>query len=117
MTGTTRSSADISPRAQAHSLSRLHRGIREMDLILGQFADDEIATLSDEELDELERIMAEEDADLVKYTSPAKSPCRRFTDAALRTHRLLPARLRPHPEAAILISVISLPEIRCEQAR
>ncbi len=50
-----------------------------MDLILGQFADDEIATLSDEELDELERIMAEEDADLcVKYITGEK-PVPRFT--------------------------------------
>ncbi len=32
-----------------------HRGIREMDLVLGRFADAEIATLSDGELDEYER--------------------------------------------------------------
>jgi antitoxin CptB len=38
-----------------------------MDLILGQFADDEIASLGDEDLDELERIMDQEDADLVKW--------------------------------------------------
>ena len=32
-----------------------HRGIREMDLVLGGFADRELAALSDAELDELER--------------------------------------------------------------
>lgn len=67
MTGTTRSSADISPRRKRILFRAWHRGIREMDLILGQFADDEIATLSDAELDELERVMGEEDADLVKW--------------------------------------------------
>ncbi len=72
MTGTTRSSADISPRRKRILFRAWHRGIREMDLILGQFADDEIATLSDEELDELERIMAEEDADLVKFITGEK---------------------------------------------
>jgi antitoxin CptB len=32
-----------------------HRGIREMDLVLGRFADTHLAALSDPELDELER--------------------------------------------------------------
>ena len=32
-----------------------HRGIREMDLVLGRFADAHLAILSDVELDELER--------------------------------------------------------------
>jgi antitoxin CptB len=32
-----------------------HRGIREMDLVLGRFADAHLAALSDRELDELER--------------------------------------------------------------
>jgi antitoxin CptB len=32
-----------------------HRGIREMDLVLGPFADAELARLSDAELDEYER--------------------------------------------------------------
>lgn len=67
MTGTTRSSADISARRKRILFRAWHRGIREMDLILGQFADDEIATLGDAELDELERVMANEDADLVKW--------------------------------------------------
>jgi antitoxin CptB len=67
MTGTTRSSADISPRRKRILFRAWHRGIREMDLILGQFADDEIGNLSEDQLDELEVIMAEEDADLVKW--------------------------------------------------
>jgi antitoxin CptB len=32
-----------------------HRGIREMDLVLGRFADAHLAALNDRELDELER--------------------------------------------------------------
>jgi antitoxin CptB len=32
-----------------------HRGIREMDLVLGRFADAHLAALSEAELDELER--------------------------------------------------------------
>ena len=72
MTGTTRSSAEIDPRRKRILFRCWHRGIREMDLVLGAFADAEIATLSDAELDELERIMAEEDNDLVKWVTGEK---------------------------------------------
>ena len=41
-----------------------HRGTREMDLILGRFADAEIATLSDDELGTLERLIEVPDPDL-----------------------------------------------------
>lgn len=41
-----------------------HRGTREMDLILGRFADAEIASLSDDELTELERLIEIPDPDL-----------------------------------------------------
>ena len=69
MTGTTRSSADIDPRRKRILFRCWHRGIREMDLVLGAFADAEIARLTETELDELEAIMAEEDADLVKWVT------------------------------------------------
>jgi antitoxin CptB len=72
MTGTTRSSAEISPRRKRILFRAWHRGIREMDLILGQFADDEISNLSDAQLDELEIIMDEEDADLVNWITGLK---------------------------------------------
>ena len=41
-----------------------HRGTREMDLILGRFADAEIANLGDDELTELERLIEIPDPDL-----------------------------------------------------
>ena len=72
MTGTTRSSAEIDPRRKRILFRCWHRGIREMDLVLGSFADAEIETLSEAELDELERIMAEEDNDLVKWVTGEK---------------------------------------------
>ncbi|MCM2292938.1 succinate dehydrogenase assembly factor 2 [Allorhizobium sp. BGMRC 0089] len=71
MTGLVMSSADLDPRRRRILYRCWHRGIREMDLILGQFAEAEIAALSDAELDELERIMAEEDNDLIKFINGA----------------------------------------------
>jgi len=41
-----------------------HRGTREMDLILGRFADAEIGNLSDDELTQLETLLEEADPDL-----------------------------------------------------
>ncbi len=67
MTGLTRTSADLTPRRKRMLYRAWHRGIREMDLILGQFAEDRIADLSEEQLDAVEAIMSEEDGDLIKW--------------------------------------------------
>ncbi|MFB2606775.1 succinate dehydrogenase assembly factor 2, partial [Rhizobium phaseoli] len=66
-TGVTLTSAGLDPRRRRILFRCWHRGIREMDLVFGQFAEAEIATLSDAELDEFETIMAEEDNDLVRW--------------------------------------------------
>jgi antitoxin CptB len=67
MTGTTRSSAELDPRRRRTLFRAWHRGMREMDLVLGQFADAEIATLDEQGLAEFERILEVEDKDLVKW--------------------------------------------------
>ncbi|HTO63357.1 MAG TPA: succinate dehydrogenase assembly factor 2 [Bradyrhizobium sp.] len=64
MTGTTRSSDGLDARRKRLLFRCWHRGTREMDLILGRFADAEIATLPDDELDELERLIELPDPDL-----------------------------------------------------
>jgi antitoxin CptB len=57
MTGTTISSEGLDPRRRKLLFRSWHRGMREMDLILGSFADAEIARLSDAELDDYERLL------------------------------------------------------------
>jgi len=64
MTGTTRSSGGLDERRKRLLFRCWHRGTREMDLILGRFADAEIATLSDDELTTLERLIEVPDPDL-----------------------------------------------------
>ncbi len=56
MTGTTRSSEGLDARRKRLLFRCWHRGTREMDLIMGRFADAAIAALSDAELDALERL-------------------------------------------------------------
>jgi antitoxin CptB len=54
MTGTGISSDGLDARRRRLLFRSWHRGIREMDLVLGRFADAHIAELSDAELDEVE---------------------------------------------------------------
>ena len=42
-----------------------HRGIKEMDIILGRFATEELDGLGDEQVDDFERLMEEQDRDLL----------------------------------------------------
>ena len=64
MTGTTRSSDGLDDRRKRLLFRCWHRGTREMDLILGRFADAEIADMRDVELAELERLIEVPDPDL-----------------------------------------------------
>lgn len=64
MTGTTRSSSGLDDRRKRLLFRCWHRGTREMDLILGRFADAEIGNLSDDELTQLERLLDLNDPDL-----------------------------------------------------
>ncbi|CAN7475777.1 succinate dehydrogenase assembly factor 2 [Phyllobacterium sp. LjRoot231] len=75
MTGSSRTTTDLPPRQRRILFRSWHRGMREMDLILGQFADAHIDTLSDEELDQYEALMEALDRDLLKWvTGEAEVP-------------------------------------------
>ena len=73
MSGTQRSSADLDPRRRKILFRCWHRGMREVDLLLGQFADARIDQLSEAELDQLENFMEAQDADIFRG-SPARNP-------------------------------------------
>jgi antitoxin CptB len=64
MTGTTLSTSTLDPRRKRLLYRCWHRGTREMDLILGRFADAEISDLRDDELEQLERLLELPDPDL-----------------------------------------------------
>jgi antitoxin CptB len=64
MTGSTRSSGGLDDRRKRLLFRCWHRGTREMDLILGRFADAEIANLSEAELAQFEYLMDVPDPDL-----------------------------------------------------
>ncbi len=69
MTGTTRSSADLSERKRRLLFRSWHRGIRETDLLLGRFADAHIADMTDGDLDEYERLLEVQDQDIYGWVT------------------------------------------------
>ena len=69
MTGTTRSSADLDARRRRALFRAWHRGMREMDLVLGRFADEEIGTLNEEELRQFEQLLEVPDTELLKWVT------------------------------------------------
>ncbi|MGB3389874.1 MAG: succinate dehydrogenase assembly factor 2 [Pseudaminobacter sp.] len=73
MTGTTRSSDGLDARRRKLLFRSWHRGMREMDLILGGFADSAIHQLSETELDEYEAMLELQDADLLSWVTGERS--------------------------------------------
>ena len=67
MSGTTRTSADLDPRRRRTLFRAWHRGIREMDLIMGRFADVHLAAFTDAELDEFEHLLDALENDLLSW--------------------------------------------------
>jgi antitoxin CptB len=77
-------------------LRRLHlrswrRGTREMDLILGRFADVELPALIADELDSYESLLEENDQDLYRWVSGSVAVPRRHTSIVgrIRAHHRL----------------------------
>lgn len=64
MTGLSRSTEGLDPRRKRILFRAWHRGIREMDLLLGRYAETMIETLSETELGAFEQLIALDDHDL-----------------------------------------------------
>lgn len=72
-TGTRLSSEGLDPRRRRLLFRCWHRGIREMDLVLGRFADARLPALSDRELDELEGWMEIPDQQMFAFVNGAET--------------------------------------------
>jgi antitoxin CptB len=67
MTGTTRTSDGLDHRRRKILFRAWHRGIKEMDLIMGRFADARLDQLAAGELDEFELLMQVPDQQLYAW--------------------------------------------------
>lgn len=67
MSGTTLNAGNLDPLRRKLLFRAWHRGMREMDLLMGAFADAHIETMTDDELQQFEQIITYPDADLFKW--------------------------------------------------
>ena len=72
MTGTTRTSDGLDARRRRALFRAWHRGIREMDLLLGTFADTHIGDLDDARMDAFEALMEVPDQELLSWFTGAE---------------------------------------------
>lgn len=73
MTPAPASTAEMDSRRRRIAFRCWHRGTREMDLILGRFADACLPSMSDDELDRLEALLDLADQDLFAWITGAVS--------------------------------------------
>jgi antitoxin CptB len=84
VTGLSRSSQGLDPRRKRILFRAWHRGIREMDLLLGRYAEAVIETLSEAELDAFEQLIALDDHDLYGWLTDREPVPPEHDDAMFR---------------------------------
>jgi antitoxin CptB len=96
VSGSRISSHGLDARRRRLLFRSWHRGIQEMDLVLGRFADAQIALLSDAELDDYERLLEIPDQQMFAWVSGAEATPAEVDSALFRRlrdfHRDGPAR-------------------------
>ena len=86
-TGTNLSSKGLDPRRRRLLFRCWHRGIREMDFVLGGFADAQLESLTEAELDELERWLEVPDQQIFAWANGMEVTPRDFDTALFRRLR------------------------------
>ena len=90
---------DIAMRRKRLRYRAWHRGTKEMDLILGPFADAHTPDMDTAELDRLEALMNEEDPPLLRWVMGQEEPPahvdRDFLDHVIADHQARLTNERP----------------------
>jgi antitoxin CptB len=95
MTGSDLSSAGLDARRRRILFRAWRRGLREMDLVMGRFADARLPGMSEAELDLFERLLDAPDPSVLAWITGEEAVPLEFD-----THLL--AQLRLAPSAALL---------------
>ncbi len=94
MSGSMLSSAALDARRRRILFRAWRRGMREMDLVMGQFADANLPTMSEPELDEFERLLDAPDPEVLAWITGEEATPPEFETPLF-------ARLRDAPSAAL----------------
>ena len=71
-------SEDTETRLKRLRMRAWRRGMKETDLLLGQFADRALSELNASDLDSFERLLAKNDQDILAWATGASEPPREF---------------------------------------
>jgi len=97
---TERSSEGLDVRRRKLLFRAWRRGVREMDLIMGRFADAHIETFDEAGLDDFERLIEAPNASLYAWVVGAEAIPANYDTAVLASLRSFHARTgKPSPEA------------------
>lgn len=76
--------SDVATRVRRLRFRSWHRGTREMDLILGGFADKHLDGFTDDELDQFEAMLGENDPDIYNWITGRETPPESADSAVLQ---------------------------------
>jgi antitoxin CptB len=94
MTETTGADGGLAARRRKLKFRSWHRGMREVDLIMGRFADAFVDTMGPAELDAYERLIETPDPDLLGWVLAERPPPAELDSLMLR--RLRAFHRAPH---------------------
>ena len=98
MGGSTRTSADLDVRRRRVLFRAWHRGLREMDILMGRFADAEIGTMPEADLDAFERLIEVPDQDLFRWITGEDEAPSNYDTAVFRRLKAFHSHAAPiHP--------------------
>src|SRR5579871_6137959 len=100
MSGSTLSSASLDERRRRILFRAWRRGLREMDLVMGQFADANLAAMSGAELDEFETLLDLPDPQIFAWITGGEPTPAEFDTAFF-------ARVAEAPRAALARGTLS----------
>jgi antitoxin CptB len=97
MTGSTRTSEGLDARRRRALFRAWHRGMREVDLLLGPFADAHIAELGDHDLADFEALMEVPDDQLLTWLVGRAEVAQEFRSSVL--HSIIAFHARSHEQS------------------
>jgi antitoxin CptB len=78
MSGSALTSAALDERRRRILFRAWRRGVLEMDLVMGRFADEHLPTMNEDELDEFERLLDVPDPQALAWITGGEHPPREF---------------------------------------
>ena len=87
MSGFEPTAAEASVRRKRLVFRAWHRGMREMDIIMGRFADRHAAAMSDDEVDQFEALMEAPDPEIFRWITGSLPTPGNYDTALLRRMR------------------------------